>query len=102
MPKTIDIWRPTIQSTDQNGDGSGMVHASHLLAKIDRNEDGRVIGIARLEFATYAGLEAEWDAGTATTKLEAAIQTELVNVNFSLDQLSAAQKTIIDVQIAEA
>ena len=54
-----------------------------------------------LLFADYAGLETEWEAGSATTVLEAAIQTWYTANGFPVDHLSGTQRAKVsdDLQI---
>lgn len=48
--------------------------AEHLWLLVDLYDDGAVEVPLVVQFADYAGLEAEWDAGVATSVLEAAVE----------------------------
>ncbi len=59
--------------------------------------------VLRLAFADYAGLEAEWNAGTATTVLTAAVATALAAAGVTTNStLTAAQKALIGTSVAVA
>lgn len=58
-------------------DSQAEVEAEYLHVTVDPNDDGSVEIPVLLYFSDYAGLEAEWDAGVATTVLEGAVETHL-------------------------
>ena len=58
-------------------DDNGTLSRVGIVAFLDLDNDGRRIHPAVLLFATYAGLEAEFDAGSATTVLDSSIDTHL-------------------------
>lgn len=58
-------------------DDNGTPIRTGLVVHLDLDDDRRRIHVAILLFATFAGLEAEFDAGVATTVLDAAIDTYL-------------------------
>lgn len=67
--KTI---RPTVYDSE-----TGVADAEYLRTEVDLYDDHSVLVPLVLHFADYAGLEAEWDAGVATTVLEAAVEDAL-------------------------
>lgn len=71
--------------------------------RIVLDHDGNLsrLATAELLFADYAGLEAEWEAGSATTVLEAAIQTWYTANSFPTDHMSSTQRAKVgdDLQI---
>lgn len=59
--------------------------------------------VLRLAFADYAGLEAEWAAGTSTTVLNAAVAAALAAGGYvSSSTLTTAQKALIGTSLAVA
>lgn len=70
--KILHVWRPTVIIPGTEAAGVPAL-ADSLIVKLDLDSDGARITEATLPFADYAGLEAEWEAGVATTVLEAAL-----------------------------
>ncbi len=69
----------------------------------DRQGSESVGYVLRLAFADYAGLEAEWTAGAATTVLSAAIGTALAAAGVTTNTtLTAAQKALAGTAVAVA
>lgn len=64
--------RPTVYDSE-----TGLAEAEYLRTLVDLNDDHSVLVPLVLQFADYAGLETEWDAGVATTVLEAAVEDAL-------------------------
>jgi len=64
----VSVWRPqVIDANDVNIDAGWLV--------VDLVETGTSVPVtATLAFDAYPGLEAEWNAGTATTVLDTAIE----------------------------
>ena len=102
MALILDVWRPTKRPIGGDGYSTHTEVGDYLVVKLDRNEDGRVIGFLELPFADHAGLQTEWENQTTPTLLEAAVLANISTVDFPTDQLAAAQKVIIGVQIAIA
>lgn len=67
--KVVEVYRPKI--VDANRD---IIDAPFLA--VNFVETGTTVSVmATLSFADFAGLEAEWEAGVATTVLNTAIET---------------------------
>ena len=71
------------------------VDAPYLLAEVKRS-DGEVHRVL-LAFADYSGLEAEWETGTATTVLDAAVDAQIAATPTSTpnDALTSAQRAFV-------
>ncbi|HOX27429.1 MAG TPA: hypothetical protein PLU44_16905 [Candidatus Krumholzibacteria bacterium] len=84
------MFRPTVFDPDTQ------VHAAadHLYVVVDLHSDGTCEEVVQLAFADYAGLEAEWEAGVATTVLEAAVADRLDDLVG--DALTAPQRNVMD------
>jgi len=95
--KLLNVMRPPSYTVDSTGEFVTESDGTALLCIIDLYSNGRVVVTATLPFATYAGLQAEWEAGTATTVLESAIDTWLAaNTDGGLtDSLTSAQRAAI-------
>ena len=102
MALILDVWRPTQRPVGGDGYTTHTELADHLVVKLDRNEDGRVIGVLEVQFADHTGLQTEWENQTTPTILAAAVLANISTVDFPTDQLAAAQKAIISAQIAIA
>jgi len=76
-PSIVNVWRDQVPSFDINGESVGTEDDNGLFVKIDRYAGASEHIVIRLPFADYAGLEAEWEAGSATTVLKAAVETAL-------------------------
>lgn len=82
--------------------GDGTLFAG-LEVIVDRQGAESTGYVLQLAFADYAGLEAEWDAGTATTVLSAAIGTALAAAGVTTNTtLTAAQKALVGTAVAVA
>jgi hypothetical protein len=57
--------------------------ATYLVVEMVSDESQAVQ--LQLDFATYTSIEAEWDAGTAFTNIDAAIDTEMAGVSTTGD-----------------
>ena len=96
------ISRPPLRTFSANGAISTFTDGDYLLVTVDYNNDGRRVAQVQLAFADYAGLQAEWEAGTATTVLEAALDTWLGATGFGTDPLTTAQKAFVGYTPTEA
>ena len=81
-------------------DAGGWSERDELIVDFFRTEDGAT---ARATFkeADHTGLIAEFEAGTATTVLDAACDDWVANVGVEDDPLSTAQKTWKDAYTEE-
>ena len=96
MSKILNARQPVVPTQSANGEPAGGELLAGLYVKVDKNEDGRVLGYCTLLFADYAGLEAEWVAQTVTTVLEAAVEAVYNDIDFPTDQMVTAQRTVFD------
>ena len=90
----LNYHRPKID-TWASGEVSGQTDAEYLIVQLDQFGDGRVVINHKLLFADYAGLETEYDAGTATTVLTAAIAAEMSEITWPTDELTSTQRALI-------
>ncbi len=98
--KLIDVWRPHVQTKLSAGPGA-MADADWLVARIDLEDDGRRVRNQELLFSDYAGLEAEWEAGSATTVLNTSVQAAVDALDDD-DEISAAQKSLLATSYTKA
>jgi len=96
------FFRPVVSTPGAGGEGSELEPADYLVVEIDRFSNGLVMAQVCLEFADYAGLEAEFVAGTATTVLAAAIAAEIAAHDVAYGDLTSAQRSYVGAQIAVA
>lgn len=93
MATVLDVWRPTVpQTSATENDPSVVTDADYLLAEIDVFGDGRIRQSIKLAFSDHSGLQAEWETGTATTIVEAALASEWSSKGSSHDLMTAAQR----------
>jgi hypothetical protein len=92
-----NVMLPNSETIDSTGEFITPAAGDALLCIIDLYSNGRVLVAASLPFADYTGLQTEWEAGTATTVLEAAIDSWLdANTDGGLsDPLTGAQRSVI-------
>lgn len=78
--------------------------ADFLLVTLDRyGGSGLSRTVVQFNFADYAGLQTEWEAGVATTVLQAAVTTYLGgDPGWLPERLTSAQRAATDVIYAEA
>lgn len=100
--KVLSVERPVTQDGGISGEIGTIAVADYLVVTVDRFSNGAVIRPITLLFSEYAGLEAEWEAGTATTVLDAAIEAEIGDRDVDYGNLTAVQRAYIDTQIAIA
>ncbi len=79
-------------------DNNGTAARVGLVVELDIDDDYRRIHPAVLLFADYAGLEAEYDAGSATTVLDSSIDTYLAAMS-DPDPLPSAASGFIGTKI---
>lgn len=96
------FFRPAITVPGAGGEVPEQELADHLVVEIDRFSNGLVMAQICLAFADYAGLEAEFVAGTATTVLAAAIATEIAANDVAYGDMTSAQRSYVGAQIAVA
>jgi len=92
-----NVYRPLVEANGTTGEvDGGLAPADHLLVLLDKNNDGRVQAWVTIKFADHAGLQAEWEAGTDTTILQAAIDAAVqAGVAWPEEPLTVAQKQVI-------
>lgn len=100
--KVLSVVRPVIQGDGISGGQGTLEQADYLLVSVDRFSNGAVVQPIFLLFSEYAGLEAEWGAGSATTVLDAAIETEIGVRDVDYGSLTEAQRAYLGTQIAIA
>lgn len=89
-----EYWEAAAVAAEQ-----GAAERLGLRIQLDLDNDRRRIYHGILFFADNAGLEAEFDAGAATTVLDAAIDTHLAAVS-EAEPLSATQHSYIGSELA--
>ena len=97
----ISYYRPKLSGT-ATGAPLGMVDADHLILILDRFSNGRVMKRHELKFADYAGLETEWDTGTATTVLNTSIDSEMSEIDWPAEPLTGNQRSFVGTTFDEA
>lgn len=103
IPTLKNVWQPTVSSIDPDTEVEALTLASYLLCFMDRYNNGVTTNVIKLDFADYAGLEAEWLAGTATTVLDAAVAAAvLANTSWLPETLTSAQRAVINNEYAES
>jgi len=100
--QTLGITRPYVPTYDANGVPNGYTEADYLLVRLDRWTDGTSTAVHRILFSDYAGLETEWEAQSAVTVLEAAIESELSSVDWLTTHMNATQRALIDTPLSES
>lgn len=95
----LDAHRP-VKTAAGDAEGSGnTVAGDGVLVKLDLDSDGRRLRVIFLAFADYAGLQTEWEAGSATTVLDSSIDTALASLPND-DELTPTQAGYMGTQIA--
>lgn len=90
------IERPKVDVLGSAGEAAGTTDAAYLRVTLDRFGTGRIVATHILQFADYAGLQTEWEAGVATTVLEAALDDAIANdVVWPTDPLNATQRAVL-------
>ncbi len=99
-PKIAGFWRQIVTVQDINGETSGEALDDAVIVAIDREGNGMVGDHFRLAFADYPGLQAEWEAGAATTVLQAAIDSVIAAAEWpGGDNLSDPVKGLIGLEV---
>lgn len=75
-----------------------MVACDYVIAVVDLYDDGSHQEVVCLHFESHAGLQAEWEAGSSTAVLEAALEGLLGGVEG--DELTESQRGAIGQQFA--
>ena len=97
----INVSRPKVNAF-VSGTSSGTTDADFLELRLDRFSNGRTIVVHPLKFADYAGLETEWGVGTATTVLDAAVASEMSEINWPDEDLTGNQRAYVGTTYDEA
>lgn len=98
--KVVSVRRPLVNVADANGATVATAPAAHLEVTVDRYADGTTVQTVDVHFSSHAGLEAEWEAGTATTLLAAAIADALLSVVWRPSAYTPAQRSLVNATIA--
>ncbi len=92
-PTVLNVWRNRIPVMAAGGESTSVTDDDALSVLVDRYGGPLENSVLRLLFATYAGLEAEFEAGAATTVLDAAMTTELAgSPRWGEDSKTSAQR----------
>lgn len=97
-----NFWRSRVAELDVNGNTVGDTDDDALTVQVERYSGSLEIVAVRLPFADYAGLEAEFEAGTATTVLTSSLNTHLAALTWPADSKTASQRAYIDTEITIA
>jgi len=87
--------RPVIESIGAGGEAGAAALFSGVEVIIDRAGAESGGWLVRLAFADFAGLEAEWSAGVATTVLAAAVASTLAGGDYTASILTTAQRALV-------
>jgi len=85
--------------TTPGASDNGTPGRTGLTVLLDLDNDGRRVQPAVLLFDDYAGLETEYDAGSATTVLDAAIDTFLA-ASAEAEALPSAAAAFVSTEIS--
>lgn len=94
-----DFWQARVALVDANGETIGETGDTGLTVMVERFAGTNETYEVRLEFADYAGLEAEFAAGTAVTVLNASLTTVLGTFSWPLASKTASQMANIDNEL---
>jgi len=96
-------WRPKVPTLTTGGDRLGETDASYLLVQVARFDNDQDRDRVVLQFADYAGLEAEFEAGSVTTVLDSSLTTEIgAKTDWQTNPLSSTQRAnILGVEYTE-
>lgn len=97
-----EFWQPLAPTYDANGETTGEALAEYLLVRVEQFAGSGEGVTIKLAFADYAGLEAEWAAGSATTVLDSSLDTAIAAMTFPDATKTSAQRAFIDVEITIA
>ena len=98
--KLSNVYRPLVLAAGAGGELGAVVVASYLVAIVGREGNAVIFDEVTLPFADYAGLEAEWLAGTATTVLVAAIDTAMAAKVDLPYTLTTEQRAVLGLTVA--
>lgn len=98
--KLSNVYRPLVLAAGAGGELGAVVVASYLVAIVGREGNAVIFDELVLPFADYAGLEAEWVAGTATTVLLAAIVAAMADKTEIPYALTTEQRALLGVTVA--
>lgn len=93
--KIILVRRPQMNVVDANGDTTGTDAADFIEITMDRFGKGTNVQVFQFPFADHAGLQAEWEAGTATTVLDAVVAAAMAGLAWETSELTTAQRAYI-------
>lgn len=98
--KLLSVVRPKQFGAGAGGGPGDLEDCDFLEVTLDRFSNGVQSVQVTLAFADYAGLETEWTTGTATTVLDAAIDTALAAVSEDFDDpvLTSAQRALMGTE----
>jgi hypothetical protein len=88
-----------VQAAGAGGEVGAIEPAPFLVAVVGRSGNAIIEDDLILAFADYAGLEAEWADGTATTVLVAAIDAAMAGKAAVDYGLTAAQRSLLGVTV---
>lgn len=100
--KLLNVYRPVVPVAGAGGEPGGLELAECLVVEIGRASNVGVVDRRELAFADYAGLEAEWDGGSATSVLAAAVNTDLAARSFATGGLTPAQRAVLGYEVSIA
>lgn len=93
MATVLSVHRPLVGNvTGGSATADAVQLANYIRAEVDLDNDGRRRAVLTIQEADHAGVIAEYEAGSATTLLEAALDTEVAALS-DVDELSSTQKT---------
>jgi len=101
-PSIVNVWRDQVPAFDINGESTGTQDDDALMVKVDRYIGAGEIIVIRLAFADYAGLEAEWEAGSATTVLKAACESAMGSMDLTAYTKTGPQLAAINYEMTVA
>lgn len=93
--KVMLVRRPMMPAVDANGVSTDPAVANYLEVTLDQFGKGTDIQVFRFAFADHAGLQAEWEAGVATTVLNGVLTAAIGSLEWPPSALTAAQRAYI-------
>lgn len=99
-----NVRRPKAHSLTAGGERLGLTDADYLLVEVSRFDNDQSDDRVVLKFDDYAGLEAEFEAGTATTVLSSALTTAVAaKTDWQDNTLTSTQRAgVVDVEFTES
>jgi len=93
MATVLSVHRPLVGNTTGGASvGDAVQLADYVRVEVDLDNDGRRVATLKIAEGDHAGVIAEYETGSSTTLLEAAIDTEVAALS-DVDELSSTQKT---------